>query len=472
MGIFKHFKRQIKQKRAWRVAVANNIIQIPKSKNINLNIIGKNNKIIINGRPRNGKIDIQIYGDNNTVTLGAGLIVSDKLSIIIGNSNANFAPAYNCEFSIGEKVSVESMTYCTFNSGAWCHIGAYCMFSYGINIFNTDGHPVFDLQTQKIINWVNGVEIGEHTWVGAYAKILKNTVLPDNSIVGYGAVVAGKFTEPHTAIAGNPARVVRKNISWDSFAYEYCQNNLIKSPHVVSINETIQELIKSNKSICRFGDGEFDIMFDHVDLPFQKYDERLCQKLWDAWKSNTDNLMIATNGFYFKPVMDYKSDFLHGYLRKRRHQLQEISDVNRVYYAADITCVYKTRAEQIDYARYYNSIRGIWKNKDVVLVHGEGIFDKLKYNIFDSAKSIESVLVSARNAFDEYDDTLKKLLSMDKNKVYILICGPVATAMAHDLSKCGVRAMDLGHIAKDYDWFRRGINPDGAGATKAFFDPD
>ena len=42
--------------------------------------------------------------------------------------------------------------------------------------------------------------------------ILKNAFLADYTIVGAGSVVTKKFSEPHTIIAGNPARVVRTDV--------------------------------------------------------------------------------------------------------------------------------------------------------------------------------------------------------------------------------------------------------------------
>ena len=473
MGIFTKIKKNIKYKRNLKIALVDNTIQTPTMKNLVLNINGKNKTVIIKNRSalKKGRINIQIYGDNNTIVIGANVTISNNLDIIIGNPHPNFAPAYYCELNIGNSVSIESLQYCTFNSGAKCNIGDYCMFSYGITIFNTDAHPIIELGTSKIINYVDKIEIGEHVWVGAHATILKNSVVPSDSIIGYNAVVAGKFDEPHTCIAGNPATVVRKNITWDSFAYEYCQNNVVKSPIVASAIETVDELLNGDKSICRFGDGEFDIMLNHANLPFQKYDKRLEQKLWNAWNSNDPNMLVATNSFYFRPINNYKDDFTHAYLKKRRHQLQQISNTNRMYYSAELSCMFKSD-RNIDHKKYFDNIKNIWRDKDIVLVHGRGIFDKLEHNIFDCAKSIETVLVPARNAFDEYDNILQKLLSLDRGKLYILICGPTATVLAFDLYKHGRRALDFGHIAKDYDWFCRGINPVGPDAIQAFFSPD
>ncbi|MBU4465609.1 MAG: DUF1792 domain-containing protein, partial [Actinobacteria bacterium] len=54
----------------------------------------------------------------------------------------------------------------------------------------------------------------------------------------------------------------------------------------------------------------------------------------------------------------------------------------------------------------------------------------------------------------------------------IAILGPTATVLAYDLHRAGYRALDLGHIAKSYDWWLRGRTTDGKAANDAFFAAD
>ncbi len=95
-------------------------------------------------------------------------------------------------------------------------IGKGCMFSKGAAIWATDGHIIRDASTNEIINRIkNGIEIGDHCWIGNKVTIIKNTILADNTIVGAKSLVSGHFTEPNTIIAGNPAKVIKKNVIWD-----------------------------------------------------------------------------------------------------------------------------------------------------------------------------------------------------------------------------------------------------------------
>ena len=53
----------------------------------------------------------------------------------------------------------------------------------------------------------------------------------------------------------------------------------------------------------------------------------------------------------------------------------------------------------------------------------------------------------------------------------ILILGPTATVLSYDLNNLGYRALDLGHIAKDYDAFCKKLNKD-SNTISGFFAPD
>lgn len=60
----------------------------------------------------------------------------------------------------------------------------------------------------------NKIEIGSRVWIGSGVKVLKGVKISDNSVVAANSVVTGVFNEPNVLIAGNPARVVKRNISW------------------------------------------------------------------------------------------------------------------------------------------------------------------------------------------------------------------------------------------------------------------
>lgn len=194
-----------------------NNIDIPPElyPNVILNVQGKNNTIRIPKiKNQNAKIYINIYGNNNEIIIKEGFGLGISLTLQIGQDHRNFGECNNSKFFIDEHTSIESMFYVTYNCNATCEIGKGCMISGNVTLFNTDAHPILDNETGKVINKVKGIEIGNHCWIGMNATILKNSKVPDNSIVGYNAVFTGGGKSPNSIYAGNPARLVKTNINW------------------------------------------------------------------------------------------------------------------------------------------------------------------------------------------------------------------------------------------------------------------
>lgn len=94
-------------------------------------------------------------------------------------------------------------------------IGKDCMFSYGINIWTGDGHPIYDLTTGERINEDQDVIIGNHVWMGRNVSVHKGGVIPDGCVIGANSFVTKKFYESNCMIAGTPARTIKKNIRWE-----------------------------------------------------------------------------------------------------------------------------------------------------------------------------------------------------------------------------------------------------------------
>ncbi len=57
------------------------------------------------------------------------------------------------------------------------------------------------------------IKIGNHVWIGMRSIILKGVTIGDGSIVAAGSVVV-KDVPNNCLVAGNPAKVVKKNVKW------------------------------------------------------------------------------------------------------------------------------------------------------------------------------------------------------------------------------------------------------------------
>lgn len=91
-------------------------------------------------------------------------------------------------------------------------IGNEGLFSFEIYIRTADPHLIYDGTTKKRINSSASVFIGDHVWIGQNVLVLKGTAIGSGAIIGAGACVAGKKIPSNVSAAGNPVRIVRRNI--------------------------------------------------------------------------------------------------------------------------------------------------------------------------------------------------------------------------------------------------------------------
>ena len=199
---------------------------------------GQNNKIFIieNGTEREitysekvAGIEIKIQGNNNRVYLELPIKAVGS-TITIDNSNAAVRIGSTfllnnvriiCNDGNEQRVWIGAGTT-MHNVGilatenADIRIGAGCMFSARVYIYGSDGHAMFDVNTGECINGrKHATVIGERCWISSDSIILKNAVIPDNSIVAAASVVTGNFEgESNVCLGGNPAKIIRRNVDW------------------------------------------------------------------------------------------------------------------------------------------------------------------------------------------------------------------------------------------------------------------
>lgn len=62
------------------------------------------------------------------------------------------------------------------------------------------------------------------------------------------------------------------------------------------------------------------------------------------------------------------------------------------------------------------------------------------------------------NSFDQFDTLLSKAKMYPSNKTLVFILGPCSKALVYELAKEGYIAWDVGHLAKDYDAWMKGMD--------------
>lgn len=106
---------------------------------------------------------------------------------------------------IGDNVRLNG---CDIQSAASVSIGDDCILGSCI-IVDTDYHSVeVDRRSPGAKPGVKPISIGRNVWIAGGATVLKGVTIGEDSVVGYGAVVASDIPSG-VVVAGNPARVVR-----------------------------------------------------------------------------------------------------------------------------------------------------------------------------------------------------------------------------------------------------------------------
>jgi len=148
-----------------------------------IKISGDNNILYIGKNSLLRNCHISINGNNNVLYIGDNCVVNST-SIILDNEGA--------EIRIGNKTSIGKAQIVSLEPYK-IEIGEDCMFSYDVEIRNTDSHKIYDKNTNKRINEGDIVSIGNHVWLGMRAIILKGVNIEDNSIVAGGSIVTKDF---------------------------------------------------------------------------------------------------------------------------------------------------------------------------------------------------------------------------------------------------------------------------------------
>ena len=234
--------------------------------------------------------------------------------------------------------------------------------------------------------------------------------------------------------------------------------DILKGVKIKTPEETLDKLINENCSISRLGDGEFDLIWG-IDIQYQNVNDKLVKKLREILESNEDKLLIGINNAfdldYINKYNDFAKNYWKGWLKDNKYRVLKLLSKKKQYYSALISRFYIDYEDKSSVSEYVEKLKKLWDKKDVLVVEGE--FSRLGVgnDLFNSTNSIQRIICPSENAFDEYDEILKKILEYGKNKLILLALGPTATVLAYDLYKADYRAIDIGHVDIEYEWFLR-----------------
>ena len=230
--------------------------------------------------------------------------------------------------------------------------------------------------------------------------------------------------------------------------------NYYKIPFVHSELASAKILLHSNNSFVRFGDLDIDLM-QGISWPNQEASPELSQSLLTVLHNDLPNLFIGIyDGFSFQSRTPYwHQDWMLDHDQYRKFLLDHVS-LDRDYLSTIMTSpfVLNRNTSCIPVKLIYDTLRDIWRGKDVVILRGAN-GQVYEHDVFDTAKTQKIIYAPGYQAWTAYEVLKQQLLAENPNSLYLLSAGPVAKVLTFDLAKAGRRAIDLGHLAKDYNQY-------------------
>ena len=242
-------------------------------------------------------------------------------------------------------------------------------------------------------------------------------------------------------------------------------NLFSKKPKIMCFEETINYILKNGCSVSRFGDGEFNLcLYDCYDLFFQKYDKNLSLKLLEALNSNDNGnvLLCLPSSLTLRyrlnltktPRRFWRNVLIYEYPLLKKH-----IDMNSVFGDSLFTRFYmdyKNKSKK-NISKKVCLIKKIWDKRDIMIVEGLDTKLGIGNDLFSNCNSITRIITQSKNAFSLYEKIFNKIKETYINQQLVLVSlGPTATVLTYDLSKCGIQAIDIGHIDIEYIWYLSG----------------
>lgn len=234
------------------------------------------------------------------------------------------------------------------------------------------------------------------------------------------------------------------------------ENSKIK---ILDIEQSLLKIANNKGSICRFGDGELDIILGK-DLGFQKTNPKLAKMLAEILKEKQDfcNVGIPDAINNYDNITEDSIKFWVKNMARTRNIWLEYLHEDMEYCTANLTRLYIRYKDKSNCGKYFAMLKNIWQDRNVIICEGEQTRVGVGNNLLDNCKSVTRILCPSENAFDKYEEILETLKKEDKESLFLIALGPTATILSYNLAKCGYQALDIGHFDIEYEWYLRGAS--------------
>lgn len=237
--------------------------------------------------------------------------------------------------------------------------------------------------------------------------------------------------------------------------------------NILSIEDTLNTVIRQKKSLSRLGDGEFNLVF-LSSLVFQKANADLSERLKGVMqdRDRNENCLVCIPGSYssLKSLTNSSKHFWSYYWNCNKSKIFPLLNHKYCYGDAQCTRIFVNRKDKMESKNYFELWKKIWEGQDILLVEGEFSRFGVGNDLFAGANSISRIICPAENAFDAYGKIRDAILEHGKDKLVLLVLGPTATVLSYELSQNNLWVVDSGNLDMEYEWSK--INTDRQTSVK------
>ena len=226
---------------------------------------------------------------------------------------------------------------------------------------------------------------------------------------------------------------------------------------VLSIDQSLDYLLEKEASVLRFGDGEMDLIAGR-SIPYQEYDPELSARLREMMAMESDERLMVCLSDVFTGLERYSIDAQNFWKVHLHQHLADYQEICRApwYGSTFISRPYIDLEDKTPSAGYFAKLKQLWQDKDLLIVEGLTSRSGVGNDLFDGARSIKRIICPSRNAYSKLEAIKQAVREHADNRLILTMLGPTAKVLVYDLVQEGYRALDIGHIDSEYEWFQMG----------------
>lgn len=246
---------------------------------------------------------------------------------------------------------------------------------------------------------------------------------------------------------------IKDRLADAAYVYHKCPGKK-STVRVYSMDETLDELLNTEKSLVRFGDGEI-VMIKGKSLKLQTASPEIGEGLKRILGYEHEGLMVTVQGIFDGVEAYHKRSrqFWKDHLLFCRNIYKKYCNSERTYGDTAVTRCYYAFEDKSRCGDWFEKFRHVWKDKQVVVVEGTRSHNGVGNDLLSTAASVERIICPPKDAYAAYDKILEACKAYPLDTLFLVSLGVTAKFLAEDLFKTGYRVIDIGNLDMEYEWF-------------------